>query len=114
MLATIASFKIDFYQFLSPDGRLISDDVPSLATDWIAPTRNAAYSVSQHCYSGTRLQSGPLGAWTHNTLVVPCADAFELNFGCWYGMPERGMGAANGDIARAAGLRSELCFAGHP
>ncbi len=34
MLATIASFKIDFYQFLSPDGRLISDDVPSLATDW--------------------------------------------------------------------------------
>jgi len=34
MPATIASFKIDFYQFLSPDGRLISDDVPPLATDW--------------------------------------------------------------------------------
>jgi len=34
MPATIASFKIDYYQFLSPDGRLISDDVPPLATDW--------------------------------------------------------------------------------
>jgi pyruvate dehydrogenase E1 component alpha subunit len=33
MPATIASFKIDFYQFLSPDGRLISDDVPPLAHD---------------------------------------------------------------------------------
>ena len=33
MPATIASFKIDYYQFLSPDGRLISDDVPALATD---------------------------------------------------------------------------------
>lgn len=34
MPATIASFKIDYYQFLSPDGRLISEDVPPLATDW--------------------------------------------------------------------------------
>lgn len=34
MPATIASFKIDYYQFLSPDGRLISSDVPPLATDW--------------------------------------------------------------------------------
>ena len=34
MPATIASFKIEYYQFLSPDGRLISDDVPPLATDW--------------------------------------------------------------------------------
>jgi len=34
MPATIASFKIDYYQFLSPDGRLISNDVPPLATDW--------------------------------------------------------------------------------
>ncbi len=34
MPATIASFKIDFYQFLAADGRLISDDVPPLATDW--------------------------------------------------------------------------------
>ncbi len=33
MPATIASFKIDFYQFLSADGQLISDDVPPLATD---------------------------------------------------------------------------------
>lgn len=33
MPATIASFKIDYYQFLSPDGYLISDDVPPLATD---------------------------------------------------------------------------------
>ena len=33
MPATIASFKIDFYQFLSADGRLISDDVPPLAHD---------------------------------------------------------------------------------
>ena len=34
MPATVASFKIDYYQFLSPDGRLISDDVPALAHDF--------------------------------------------------------------------------------
>ena len=34
MPATIASFKIDYYQFLSADGRLISDDVPPLAHDF--------------------------------------------------------------------------------
>ena len=33
MPATVASFKIDYYQFLSPDGRLISEDVPPLAKD---------------------------------------------------------------------------------
>ncbi|NIP17851.1 MAG: pyruvate dehydrogenase (acetyl-transferring) E1 component subunit alpha [Xanthomonadales bacterium] len=33
MPATVASFKIDYYQFLAPDGRLISDDVPPLAKD---------------------------------------------------------------------------------
>ena len=39
MPATIASFKIDYYQFLSPDGRLIGDDVPPLATDFEELTR---------------------------------------------------------------------------
>lgn len=39
MPATIASFKIDYYQFLSPDGRLIGDDVPTLATDFEELTR---------------------------------------------------------------------------
>lgn len=34
MPVTIASFKIDYYQFLSPDGRLTADDMPPLATDW--------------------------------------------------------------------------------
>ncbi len=35
MPATIASFKIDYYQFLSPDGRLISEeDTPELARDF--------------------------------------------------------------------------------
>ncbi len=34
MPATVASFKIDYYQFLSPDGTLISDDVPPLAHDF--------------------------------------------------------------------------------
>ena len=34
MAATVASFKIDFFQFLSPDGRLVSDDVPPLARDF--------------------------------------------------------------------------------
>lgn len=34
MPATIASFKIDYYQFLSPDGRLINEeDTPALAED---------------------------------------------------------------------------------
>lgn len=34
MPATIASFKIDYHQFLSPDGKLISkDDAPALAED---------------------------------------------------------------------------------
>lgn len=34
MPATVASFKIDYYQFLAPDGRLIPDDVPPLAHDF--------------------------------------------------------------------------------
>ncbi len=34
MPATVASFKIDYYQFLAPDGRLIGDDVPPLAKDF--------------------------------------------------------------------------------
>ncbi|MFT5138623.1 MAG: 2-oxoisovalerate dehydrogenase E1 component alpha subunit [Lysobacterales bacterium] len=39
MPATVASFKIDYYQFLSPDGRLIGDDVPPLAHDFEELTR---------------------------------------------------------------------------
>ncbi len=34
MPATVASFKIDFFQFLAADGKLISDDAPPLATDF--------------------------------------------------------------------------------
>lgn len=34
MPATVASFKIDFYQFLSADGRLVGDDVPPIARDF--------------------------------------------------------------------------------
>ena len=34
MPATVASFKIDFYQYLSADGKLISDDTPELARDF--------------------------------------------------------------------------------
>lgn len=34
MPATIASFKIDFYQYLTPDGQLVGDDVPPLARDF--------------------------------------------------------------------------------
>ncbi|MEM1411320.1 MAG: pyruvate dehydrogenase (acetyl-transferring) E1 component subunit alpha [Pseudomonadota bacterium] len=34
MPATIASFKVDFYQFLTPDGHLVGDDMPSLAKDF--------------------------------------------------------------------------------
>jgi pyruvate dehydrogenase E1 component alpha subunit len=34
MPATVASFKIDFYQFLTADGRLIGDDIPKLARDF--------------------------------------------------------------------------------
>jgi pyruvate dehydrogenase E1 component alpha subunit len=33
MPATVASFKIDYYQFLSPDGRLIPHEAPPLAND---------------------------------------------------------------------------------
>lgn len=33
MSATIASYKVDYYQFLGPDGRLIGDKVPKLAKD---------------------------------------------------------------------------------
>ena len=39
MPSTVASFKIDYYQFLSQDGRLISDDVPPLARDFEELTR---------------------------------------------------------------------------
>ena len=31
MPATVASFKIDYYQYLSPDGRLVGEDIPELA-----------------------------------------------------------------------------------
>ncbi|NNL95717.1 MAG: pyruvate dehydrogenase (acetyl-transferring) E1 component subunit alpha [Xanthomonadales bacterium] len=31
MPATVASFKIDYYQTLSPDGRLVGDDIPEIA-----------------------------------------------------------------------------------
>ena len=34
MPATIASFKVDFFQFLTPDGHLVSDEVPPLAKDF--------------------------------------------------------------------------------
>lgn len=34
MSATIASYKIDFYEFLGPDGRLIGDGAPPLARDF--------------------------------------------------------------------------------
>lgn len=34
MPATIASFKIDYYQFLSPDGRLMPEEAPALARDF--------------------------------------------------------------------------------
>ncbi len=34
MPATVASFKIDFYQYLAADGRLVGDDVPPLARDF--------------------------------------------------------------------------------
>ncbi|MDX1459949.1 MAG: pyruvate dehydrogenase (acetyl-transferring) E1 component subunit alpha [Xanthomonadales bacterium] len=34
MPATVASFKIDYYQYLSPDGRLVGDDAPELARDF--------------------------------------------------------------------------------
>ena len=33
MPATVASYKVDYYQFLGPDGRLIGDKVPQLAKD---------------------------------------------------------------------------------
>lgn len=33
MSATVASYKVDYYQFLGPDGRLIGDKVPKLAKD---------------------------------------------------------------------------------
>lgn len=39
MPATVASFKIDYYEFLAPDGRLIGDDAPDLATDFDELTR---------------------------------------------------------------------------
>ena len=34
MSATIASFKIDYFQFLTPDGHLVGDQVPALAKDF--------------------------------------------------------------------------------
>jgi pyruvate dehydrogenase E1 component alpha subunit len=33
MPATVASYKVDYFQFLGPDGRLIGDQVPKLARD---------------------------------------------------------------------------------
>lgn len=34
MPATVASFKVDFHQFLSPDGKLVGTDLPPLVSDF--------------------------------------------------------------------------------
>lgn len=66
MPATVASFKIDFFQFLSPDGRLISDDVPPLAQDFDELIRMYKIMVSTRIFDKKAValqRTGKLGTY---------------------------------------------------
>jgi len=66
MPATVASFKIDYYQFLSPDGRLISEDVPPLARDFDELVRLYKLMVSTRVFDKKAIalqRTGKLGTY---------------------------------------------------
>lgn len=66
MPATVASFKIDYYQFLSQDGRLISDDVPPLAHDFNELTRLYKLMVKTRTFDKKAIalqRTGKLGTY---------------------------------------------------
>lgn len=66
MPATIASFKIDYYQHLSTDGRLIGDDAPPLATDFDELRRLYALMVKTRVFDKKAIalqRTGKLGTY---------------------------------------------------
>jgi pyruvate dehydrogenase E1 component alpha subunit len=66
MPATVASFKIDYYQFLAPDGRLISDEVPELARDFDELTRLYRIMVATRVFDKKAValqRTGKLGTY---------------------------------------------------
>ncbi|KAA9129615.1 pyruvate dehydrogenase (acetyl-transferring) E1 component subunit alpha [Marinihelvus fidelis] len=66
MPATIASFKIDYYQHLSPDGRLMGDDAPALATDFEELRRLYALMVKTRVFDKKAValqRTGKLGTY---------------------------------------------------
>jgi pyruvate dehydrogenase E1 component alpha subunit len=66
MPATIASFKIDYYQFLTPDGKLLSEDVPPLARDFEELTRLYRLMVKTRVFDKKAIalqRTGKLGTY---------------------------------------------------
>jgi pyruvate dehydrogenase E1 component alpha subunit len=66
MPATVASFKIDYYEFLAPDGRLIGDDPPPLAKDYEELTRMYRLMVSTRVFDKKAValqRTGKLGTY---------------------------------------------------
>ncbi|NND45472.1 MAG: pyruvate dehydrogenase (acetyl-transferring) E1 component subunit alpha [Xanthomonadales bacterium] len=66
MPATVASFKIDYYEFLAPDGRLIGDDAPPLATDFDELTRLYKLMVNTRVFDKKAValqRTGKLGTY---------------------------------------------------
>jgi pyruvate dehydrogenase E1 component alpha subunit len=66
MPATVASFKIDYYEFLAPDGRLIGDDAPPLAKDYEELTRLYRLMVTTRVFDKKAIalqRTGKLGTY---------------------------------------------------
>lgn len=66
MPATIASFKIDYYQYLTPDGKLLGDDPPALAQDFEQLTRLYRLMVRTRAFDKKAIalqRTGKLGTY---------------------------------------------------
>lgn len=90
MPATVASFKIDYYQFLSPDGRLIGDDLPPLARDFDSLTHMYRQMVITRVFDKKAIalqRTGKLGTY------ASC------------------LGHESAHVAMGSAMREEDCFA---
>jgi len=66
MPATVASFKIDYHQFLEPDGRLNSEEVPPLARDFDELVRMYRLMVATRVFDKKAIalqRTGKLGTY---------------------------------------------------
>jgi pyruvate dehydrogenase E1 component alpha subunit len=84
MPATIASFKIDYHQFLTPDGKLLSEDVPPLARDFDELTRLYRLMVKTRTFDKKAIalqRTGKLGTYAsclgHESVHVAIGSAMR-------------------------------------